>query len=334
MEERQLGRSGLWVTVVTMGTMTFGNQADQEEAFKILDRAYEAGVRTIDTADVYPLGGGPERRGETERIVGEWLKSRGVRDEVVVATKAFGAMGPARHHRGLGRRHLFEAVEGSLRRLGIDAIDLYQAHNYDTDTPLEETVRAFDDLVRHGKIRYWGVSNWKAYQVARCLALCDRGGYARPISVQPRYNALYRAIEDELVPLCLEEGLGILPYNPLAGGMLTGRYRPGQPIDPASRFGLGHGAGARYQDRYWHPETFRAVESIRREAERRAVPMAAAALRWVIDRPGITSAIVGASRAEQLAASLEGVSLPALPPGLRARMDAAWLRLPRRDEER
>jgi aryl-alcohol dehydrogenase-like predicted oxidoreductase len=333
MQERQMGRSGLWVSAVTLGTMTFGNQADRDAAFAIMDRAYEAGIRTFDTADVYPLGGGPERRGETERIIGEWLRTRGVRDEMVIATKAHGAMGDARHHRGLGRRHLREAVEQSCERLGIDAVDLYQAHQYDPDTPMEETLSAFDDLLHAGLIHYWGVSNWRAYQLARALGLADQAGMARPVSVQPRYNALFRAIEDELVPLCIQEGIGIIPYNPLAGGMLTGRYRPGQAIEPGTRFGLGHGAGNLYRDRYWQPATLRVVEGIRREAERRGIPMAGAALRWVMDQPGITSPILGASRQEQLDTSLAGLDLT-LPAPLRARFDDAWNRLPRRFEPR
>ena len=328
-----MGRSALYVTEVTIGTMTFGNQSDADTAFAILDRAYEAGVRSIDTADVYPLGGGPALRGETERIVGAWLRSRGVRDEIVLMTKLHGAMGPARHQRGLGRRHMAEAVEGSLRRLGVEAIDLYQAHGYDADTPLEEIAFNFDSLVRAGKIRYWGVSNWRAYQLALALGLCERLGYARPVSVQPRYNALYRAIEAELVPLCVEAGVGLLPYNPLAGGMLTGRYRPGQAVERGSRFDLGHGAGDRYRDRYWQPATLRAVTTAARVASRQGVPLGAAALRWVIDRPGITSAIVGASRAEQLGESLAATDVR-LQPALLRTLDGLWERLPRREEER
>lgn len=333
MQERAMGNSGLWVTQVTIGTMTFGNQADRDASFAILDRAYAAGVRTIDTADVYPLGGGAARRGETERIVGAWLASRGVRDEVVLATKVYGAMGEGRHRRGLGRRHMVEAVDASLGRLGVEAIDLYQAHGFDTDTPLQETLATFDLLVRAGKVHYWGVSNWRAYQLALALGLCDRLGLVRPVSVQPRYNALFRAIEEELVPLCLQEGIGILPYNPLAGGMLTGRYRPGQETQDGSRFALGHGAGERYRDRYWQPATMRVADALAREAERSGVPLAAAALRWVIEQPGISTAIVGASRPEQLDQSLMALDL-ALAPALRRRLDGAWERLPRRWEAR
>jgi aryl-alcohol dehydrogenase-like predicted oxidoreductase len=333
MEERRLGASGLWLSAVTIGTMTFGNQADEPEAFAILDRAHAAGVRAIDTADVYPLGGGPARRGESERIVGRWLQRRGLRGQMVIATKVSGAMGEARHERGLGRRHVREAVEASLRRLGVEAIDLYQAHAFDPDTPVEETARAFDDLVRAGKIHHWGVSNWRAWQVARLLALCDRGGLTRPVSVQPRYNALYRAIEEELVPLSLAEGLGILPYNPLAGGMLTGRYRADEVVAPPGRFTLGYGAGDRYRDRYWRPAIRRAAAAIAAAARAAGMAPAAAALRWVLDQPGVTSAIVGASRAQQLDESLAGVALE-LPARVRRRLDGAWERLPRRREER
>jgi aryl-alcohol dehydrogenase-like predicted oxidoreductase len=333
LEERQMGRSALFVTEVTIGTMTFGNQCDVDASFAILDRAYAAGVRSIDTADVYPLGGGPERRGETERIVGRWLKTRGVRDEVQILTKLHGATGPARHQRGLGRRHMAEAVEASLERLGVDAVDLYQAHGFDADTPLEEVCVNFDALVRSGRIRYWGVSNWRAYQLALAIGVCERLDLVRPVSVQPRYNALYRAIEAELVPLCLEAGVGILPYNPLAGGMLTGRYRPGQGVERGSRFDLGHGAGERYRERYWQPATLRAVTGANRVADRHGVPMSAAALRWVIDRPGVTSAIVGASRAGQLDESLAALDLD-MPASLTRALDGLWERLPRREEAR
>lgn len=333
MLERSVGRSGLWVTEVTMGTMTFGNQADEREAFAILDRAYEAGIRAIDTADVYPLGGGAERRGETERIIGKWLRARGVRQEMVIATKVYGATGESRNDRGLGRRHMRDAIHGSLERLGIEAVDLYQAHGYDPDTPLEETLESFHALVEEGLVRYYGVSNWRAYQVALALGICDRLGYVRPISVQPRYNSLYRAIEEELVPLCMAEGIGILPYNPLAGGMLTGRYHTGSAVEAGSRFALGHGAGERYQSRYWQPSTLRIVERIGRIADRTGVPLAAAALRWVMDQPGITSPILGASKASQLDVPLKAVDLT-LPGSLKRALDGAWWSLPRRHEER
>ena len=328
-----MGRSGLWVSEITMGTMTFGNQADEREAFAILDRAYEAGVRTIDTADVYPLGGGPERRGDTERIVGRWLRERRVQADMVIATKVFGATGKSQNDRGLGRRHMKQAIFASLDRLGVQAVDLYQAHGYDSETPLEETLETFSWLTEKGLIRYWGVSNWKAYQVALSLGICDRLGYIRPISVQPRYSVLYRAIEDELVPLCLSEGLGILPYNPLAGGMLTGRYRAGSEVEAGSRFSLGHGAGDRYQVRYWQPATLREVERLNRAADRSGLALATAALRWVMEQPGITSPIVGASHTEQLKATLTAGDV-SLPSALRRELDAAWERLPRRKEDR
>lgn len=335
MLERQVGRSGLWVTEITIGTMTFGNQANEKASFGILDRAYEAGVRTIDTADVYPLGGGPERRGDTERIIGKWLRARGVREDMVIATKLFGQTGPSGNDRGLGRRHMMQAVFASLDRLGIDAIDLYQAHGHDAETPLEETLGTFSALTEQGRIRYYGVSNWKAYQVALALGTCDRHGYVRPVSVQPRYNALYRAIEDELVPLCLHEGVGILPYNPLAGGMLTGRYRAGTEVEPGTRFALGHGAGDRYQSRYWQPTTLRVAERLTQVALRAQVPLAQAALRWVMDQPGITSPILGASRPEQLDSTLAAAVLGRPLPGpLGKALDQAWASLPRRWEDR
>lgn len=335
MEVRNLGRTGLKVSSLCLGTMTFSNQADEETSFAILDKAFDAGVFFIDTADVYPLGGTYETFGRTEDIIGKWLKGR--RRKVVLATKCFGQSSPYPNDVGLSRRHIMKAVDASLTRLQTDYIDLYQAHRFDPSTPVEETMRAWDDLVSSGKVRYIGVSNWRAWQIEKALGISLAQHFVRIASVQPRYNLLFRMIEEELVPMCLDEGVGIMSYNPLAGGMLTGRYQPGQSPQPGTRFtlgGLGAGAGATYQERYWQDAAFSAVEEYRRFCEARHLNMATTAVRWVTQQPGITSAIIGASRPEQLDASLAAASAPVLGEEDLAALDGLWWSMPRRREAR
>jgi aryl-alcohol dehydrogenase-like predicted oxidoreductase len=325
MEYRPLGRTGLKVSEICLGTMTFGNQADERESFAIMDAAADAGVNFIDTADVYPLGGTLETVGRTEEIVGRWLKGR--RDRFVLATKCTGVMGPGPNDRGSSRRHIIEAVDASLRRLGTDYIDLYQMHQVDPTTPLEEIVRTLDDLVRWGKVRYVGVSNYPAWRIALMLGIADHHGWERLASDQPRYNLLFREIEHEIVPLCQHEGVGIIAYNPLAGGFLTGRYRKGQEPEEGTRFTLRR-AGQFYQERYWNDAAFDAVEALREFFAPRERPLPQVALAWVLGRPGITSAILGASRAEQLRDTLPATELTLHDEEL-AFLDDLWYRLPR-----
>ncbi|MGE5543538.1 MAG: aldo/keto reductase [Bacillota bacterium] len=334
MEIRTLGRSGLKVTNLCLGTMTFGNQTDKQAAFAIMDKAFEAGIRFIDTADVYPLGGDFQQFGSTEEIIGDWLK--GKRDTIVLASKCFGTMGPGANDRGLGRKHIMQAIEDSLRRLKTDCLDLYQAHQFDESTPVEETLRAFDDLVTQGKVRYIGVSNWRSWQIVKALGIAERKNFSRIESVQPRYNLLFRMIEDELVPMCLSEGVGIMTYNPLAGGMLTGRYRWGQQVETGTRFGLAgaNKSGELYQKRYWQEPAFEAVEKYRLWCSEHGYDMATTAVRWVIQQPGITSAIIGASRPEQLDASLAAAEQPLLSEEELQWLDQLWFSLPRRREDR
>ncbi|WP_047151751.1 aldo/keto reductase [Aneurinibacillus tyrosinisolvens] len=334
METRSLGHSGLKVTNLCLGTMTFGNQADKQTAFAIMDKAFEAGVNFFDTADVYPLGGTFEQFGSTEETIGDWLK--GKRDKIVLASKCYGAMGPGANERGLSRKHIMRAIEDSLQRLKTDYLDLYQAHQFDVNTPLDETLRAFDDLVTQGKVRYIGVSNWRSWQIAKALGIAERKNYIRIESVQPRYNLLFRMIEEDLVPMCLSEGVGIMTYNPLAGGMLTGRYRSGQQVETGTRFGLAgvSKAGDMYQNRYWQEPIFAAVEKYERWCSERGYDMATTAVRWVIQQPGITSAIIGASRPEQLDASLAAAEQPPLSNEDLQWLDQIWFSLPRRREER
>jgi 1-deoxyxylulose-5-phosphate synthase len=266
-----------------------------------MDRASEGGITFFDTADVYPLGGGLPTVGRTEEVVGEWL--RGKRDRFVLATKCRGRTGPAPWEQGNSRKHILDAVEASLRRLGTDYIDLYQLHGPDPATPIDETLGALDDLVRSGKVRYVGCSNFLAYQVARAIGRSEGDGLVRFDSVQPRYNLLFRQIERELLPLCAEEGIGVIPYNPIAGGMLSGKHKASGSPTEGTRFTLGNAAGT-YQDRYWHDPEFATVEELRKIAEREGVPLVTLSVAWVLANPAITSPIIGASRADQLDASL------------------------------
>jgi aryl-alcohol dehydrogenase (NADP+) len=297
MNHVRLGRTGLLVSQLCLGTMTFGLQCDEPTSDAILDRASEGGITFIDTADVYPLGGGLPTVGRTEEIVGGWL--HGKRDRFVVATKCFGRTGPAPWEQGNSRKHILDAVEGSLRRLGTDYIDLYQLHGPDPGTPIDETLGALDDLVRVGKVRYVGCSNFLSYQVARALGRSEARSVVRFDSVQPRYNLLFRQIERELLPLCAEEEVGVIPYNPIAGGLLSGKHNRSAPPPEGTRFTLGN-AAANYQDRYWHEREFATVEELRKVAERQGVPLVTLAVAWLLANPVITAPIVGASRPAQL----------------------------------
>jgi aryl-alcohol dehydrogenase-like predicted oxidoreductase len=297
MRHARLGRTGLSVSRLCLGTMTFGLQCDEATSRAILDRAAAGGITFLDTADVYPLGGGFETVGRTEEIVGRWLEGR--RRDFVVATKCVGAMSGRRWDRGASRKHVLDAIEGSLRRLRTDYVDLYQLHHPDPETPIDETLRALDDVVRAGKARYVGCSNFAAYQVARALGRSEVLGAVRFDSVQPRYNLLFRQIERELLPLCREEGLGVIPYNPLAGGLLSGKHRRESGPTVGTRFTLGT-AAERYQDRYWHAREFDTVEVLRPLADEAGMPLARLAVAWMLAEPAITAPIVGASRPDQL----------------------------------
>jgi aryl-alcohol dehydrogenase-like predicted oxidoreductase len=325
MEYRNLGRTGLRVSAVCMGTMTFGYQTEPDEAHRILDAAAEGGVTFYDCADVYPLGS-PDV-GTSEEILGQWMAKR-PRDSVVLATKCHAAMGPGQNDRGNSRAHILNAVDASLRRLGTDYIDLYQLHQPDPRTPIEETMQALDDLVRWGKVRYVGTSNFKAWQLGMAFGASSRLGLSRFECEQPRYNMLYRAAEDELLPLARAEGLGIIAYNPLAGGFLTGKYTDTADLREGTRFMLGS-AAQRYQDRYWHDEDFRQVARLKEYFAQRDIGLTHAAIAWVLAQPGVTSAIVGASRAGQIQDSLKALEVELSDADLEA-CDAVWYTLPRR----
>jgi 1-deoxyxylulose-5-phosphate synthase len=281
--------------------MTFGLQCDEPTSIAILDHAAEGGVDFLDTSDAYPLGGDLSTRGDTEEILGRWL--RGKRDRFIVATKCFAPTGPAPFDGGNSRKHIMSAVEASLRRLQTDYIDLYQLHGYDQQTPIDETLGALDDLVHQGKVRYLGVSNFLSYQLVRAVGRTETLRLARVDCVQPRYNLLFRQIEREMLPYCGEEGIGVIPYNPIAGGLLSGKHKNTSPPPEGSRFTLGN-AAQNYQDRYWHQREFDTVEALRDLAEQAEVGMVTLAVAWVLANPVVTAPIIGASRPDQLDASL------------------------------
>lgn len=307
MKHTRLGRTGLQVSRLCLGTMTFGLQCDQPTSNAIMDRASDGGITFFDTADVYPLGGTGETVGRTEEIVGSWLK--GKRERFILATKCFGRSGPARWDQGNSRKHILDAVDASLRRLQTDYIDLYQLHGPDPETPIDETMRALEDVVRSGKVRYVGCSNFLAYQIARAVGRSEALGIVRFDSVQPRYNMLFREIERELLPLCAEDGIGVIPYNPIAGGLLSGKHNPHGAPEEGSRFTLGT-AAQRYQDRYWHEGMFQTVEQLRPLAADAGMSLPQMAVAWVMANPAVTAPIIGASRPEQLDDTLKAAETP------------------------
>ena len=316
MQRTSFGRTGLSVSRLCLGTMTFGLQCDEPQSHAILDAAAEGGIDFLDTADVYPLGGDAKTTGRTEEFVGSWLAGR--RHDYIVATKCVGRTGRRVWDQGMSRKHILDAIDASLRRLRTDYVDIYQLHSYDPTTPLDEALEALDTIVRTGKARYVGVSNWPAYKVARGLGRSEVKHLAAISSVQPRYNLLFRTFERDLLPLCREEGVAVIPYNPLAGGLLTGKHAKGAPPE-GTRFTLGN-AGARYQERYWHDREFETVEALRGVAAEAGMSLATMAVAWVLANKAITAPIIGASRPEQLADSLAAAETP-LPADLKTKLD-------------
>ena len=317
MHHVRFGNTGLRVSQLCLGTMTFGYQCDEATSREILDTAFDAGVDFIDTADVYPVGAPPKNFGVTEEIVGRWMKGR--REQVIVATKCFFPTGPKPWDSGNSRQNVMRAIDASLRRLDTDHVDLYQIHAWDHHTPIDETLSAMDDLVRSGKVRYIGCSNVLAYQLARALGRSEVLGVQKFVSVQPRYNLLFRQNERELFPLCSEEGVAVIPYNPLAGGLLTGKHSRGTPTE-GTRFTLGF-AAERYQDRYWHDHMFDIVDVMTEIAAETGVGLATLAMQWVLANPVVTSPIIGASRPEQLGDALVAATTP-LDSEVKGRLDA------------
>lgn len=328
MKIKRLGRTGLKVSEVCLGTMTFGFQCDEGTSFKILDAAADSGITFIDTADVYPVPVSLETAGKTEEIVGRWL--RGKRDDFVLATKCRMQMGPGPNDTGLSRKHVLAAIDASLKRLGTDYVDLYQVHSPDPETPIDETLAALDSIVQSGKARYIGCSNFQAWQLSKALCTSERLRLARFDSVQPRYNLLFREIEHELFPLCEDQAVGVIVYNPLAGGFLTAKHRPNAPPADNTRFAV---AGKLYLDRYWNDASFNAVEQLRSFFEARGKSLTHAAVAWVLQQRAVTSAIVGATSADQLRDSLGGVELKLDEEEL-DKCDEVWYMLPRARDPR
>jgi aryl-alcohol dehydrogenase (NADP+) len=317
MDHTRLGRTGLQVSKLCLGTMTFGLQCDEATSVAILDRAADGGIDFIDTSDAYPLAGDLSTQGRTEEILGRWLKGR--RDRFIVATKCFGRTGPSPFDAGNSRKHILDAIDASLRRLDTDYVDLYQLHGYDPDTPIDETLGTLDDLVHQGKVRYIGCSNFQTYQLARAVGRCEALGLARLDSVQPRYNLLFRQIEREMLPFCAEDGVGVIPYNPIAGGLLSGKHRRDAPPAAGTRFNLGN-AGTMYQSRYWHDREFDTVQELLALAQDAGVELVTLAVAWVLANDTITAPIIGASRPDQLQASLAAVDF-ALDHDVKRRLD-------------
>ena len=310
MDYRTLGRSGCAVSAYCLGTMTFGSESDEKLSHAQLDRFVEAGGTLVDTADVYSAG-------ESEHIIGHWLASRPteVTDRIVLATKA--RFAPPTHRypdadrnlSGLSARHLTRALDASLARLGVETIDLYQAHAWDPITPLDETLRTMDSFVRAGKIRYHGFSNFTGWQLTKAVHLARALGLAEPVTLQPQYSLLVREIEWEIVPAARDAGLGLLPWSPLGGGWLTGKYRRDQRPAGATRLGEDPERGMEAWDRRGTDRTWNVVDAVQSVAEGRGISMAEVALAWVTARPGVTSTILGARTLEQLDANLAAADL-------------------------
>ncbi len=294
MDYANLGKSGLKVSRICLGTMTWGSKSwnewtmSEEEGRPFFQRALEMGINFFDTADAYSLG-------LCEEIVGRALKDFAKRDEVVVATKVFFKMGDKPNQGGLSRKHIMDAIDNSLRRLGMDYVDLYQIHRFDYDTPVEETMQALHDVVRSGKARYIGASSMYAWQFAKMQYTADLHGWKRFVSMQNHYNLVYREEEREMIPFCLDQGVGLIPWSPLARGFLTGGR---------AREGWGETLRAKTdklaQERYYRDNDFEVVERVAEVSRKLEVPMAQVALAWILQRPGVTSPIIGATKMSHL----------------------------------
>jgi aryl-alcohol dehydrogenase (NADP+) len=304
MEYRTLGRSGCAVSSLCLGSMTFGTETDEPGAHRQLDRFVEAGGTLVDTADVYSGG-------MSEEIIGGWLASRpaAVTEPVVLATK--GRFGPDDSPNGSGNsaRHLTRALEASLRRLRVEAVDLYQLHAFDPLTPLEETLRTLDGFVRAGKVRYYGLSNFTGWQLTKVVHLARALNVAEPVTLQPQYSLLVRETEWEIVPAAADAGLGLLPWSPLGGGWLSGKYQRDQRPSGATRLGEDPDRGMEAYGRRGTPRAWEVIDAVQKVASDRGVSMAEIALAWVTDRPGVTSTILGARTVGQLETNLRAAGL-------------------------
>jgi len=317
MDYRTLGRSGCAVSSLCLGTMTFGVETDEPAAHEQLDRFVEVGGTLVDTADVYGDG-------RSEEIIGRWLASRpaDITEPVVLATKGRFPLEDAPNSAGLSARHLTRALDASLRRLGVEAVDLYQVHAFDPWTPLEETLRTLDGFVRAGKIRYYGLSNFTGWQLTKAVHLARALNVAGPVTLQPQYSLLVREVEWEIVPAAMDAGLGLLPWSPLGGGWLSGKYTRGQRPAGATRLGEDPDRGMEAYDRRGTRRTWEVIDALQKVADGRSVSMAEIALAWVTGRPAVTSVILGARTAGQLETNLRAADLR-LTPAEAGALDAA-----------
>ncbi len=320
MEYRRLGRTGLKVSTICLGTMQFGWSTEEAQAHEIMSAAVEAGVNFLDTADIYSTWVEGNPGGVSEQIIGTWLQTSSVRrDDVVIATKVRGKMGEGPNDQGLSRLHILNSVRDSLNRLQTEYIDLYQVHFPDQETPLDETLRALDDLVRAGLVRYIGCSNYPAWLLAKSLWVSDVHKLARFDSLQPHYSLVHRAeFERELQPLCLDQEIGVIPYSPLAGGFLTGKYRRDSELPQSARAG-----GIR--ERYMNEQGFTAVDKLEEIGRAHEATIAQTAIAWTLANPAVTSAIIGANSLDQLYDTVRGAEV-ALSAEEKAMLDetSAW----------
>src|ERR1039458_297492 len=317
MEYSALGRSGCAVSRFCLGTMTFGTETHEAGAHRQLDRFVEAGGTLVDTADVYS-------NGISEEIIGRWFASRpaDLTEPVVLATKGRFGLNDLPNGLGLSARHLTRALKASLGRLGLDAVDLYQVHAFDPWTPLEETLRTLDGFVRAGKIRYYGLSNFTGWQLTKAVHLARALNVAAPVTLQPQYSLLVREIEWEIVPAALDAGLGLLPWSPLGGGWLSGKYRRDVRPAEATRLGDDPNRGMEALDRRGTRRTWDVIDAVQKVADDRGVSMAEVALAWLTERPAVTSTILGARTVEQLETNLRAAQLH-LSPAETAALDVA-----------
>ncbi len=320
MEYRTLGNSGCAVSNHCLGTMTFGAETDEPDSHRQLDHFVEAGGTLIDTADVYTAG-------RSEEIIGSWLADRpaDVTEPVVLATKGRFPTGERPNDAGLSSRHLTRALDASLRRLGVEAVDLYQVHAFDPWTPLEETLRTLDGFVRSGKIGYYGLSNFTGWQLTKLVGLARAMNVTPPVTLQPQYSLIVREIEWEILPAAQDAGLGVLPWSPLGGGWLSGKYRRDTRPTGATRLGEDPGRGMEAYDRRGTERTWAVIDAVQKAAEDRGVSMAEIALAWVTDRPGVTSTILGARTLDQLQTNLKAADLHLTPDEVAALDEASDL---------
>lgn len=301
MEMRQLGRSDLQVSSIGLGCVTFGREIDEATSFAVMDRARERGINLFDTAEAYAAG-------TSEQVVGRWIKDRGARDDVVLCTKVSG---------NLTAERVLTSAEASLNRLQTDYVDLFQLHRFDPDVPLEETLEALDQIVQRGWARYIGCSNFAAWQLCKALWLQDKHGWARMESVQPNYNLVERGIEQELLPLCADQQIGVVSYSPLGAGFLTGKYRENGALPKGTRFDV----LPSHQDIYFHTRGWRVMEGVRAQAEALDIPMPQLSLAWVIGQPGVTCVLIGARKLEHIDQAFVAEQID-LAPEVRAELNA------------